>query len=160
MNYKVFDFYMEFMNKGFTVLKKSGYSSSVSENQFSTFLEIMGFIQDQFKDLSRALEISFILGASIASLLILFSFVDFLIDFKSRVSFIRLLLILYLKIDYLDAKRKVFIRSKENWGNQFIHCIFRTPYLKHDNIIPCYNVYNWFYYISTFLASSLDSYLQ
>ena len=88
MNYKVFDFYMEFMNKGFTVLKKSGYSSSVSENQFSTFLEIMGFIQDQFKDLSRALEISFILGASIASLCILFSFVDFLIDFKARVRFI------------------------------------------------------------------------
>lgn len=88
---------MEFMNKGFTVLKKSGYSSSVSENQFSTFLTIMGFIQDQFKDLSRALEISFILGASLAALFILFSFVDFLIDFKARVGFI--LFISYLTLN-------------------------------------------------------------
>jgi len=76
---------MEFMNKGFTVIKNSGYNSVITEDNFSTILKMMDFIRAQFREISRALEISFILGVSIASLLVLISFADFLIDFKARV---------------------------------------------------------------------------
>lgn len=73
------------MNKGFTVIKNSGYNSVITEDNFSTILKMMDFIRAQFREISRALEISFILGVSIASLLVLISFADFLIDFKARV---------------------------------------------------------------------------
>ena len=60
MNFKVYEFYLEFMNKGFNFVKSSSYDLNINETQFLGCLSIINFVRDQFKDLSRALEISFL----------------------------------------------------------------------------------------------------
>ena len=59
MNFKVYEFYLEFMNKGFNFIKNSGIDVSVNENDFNRFLSIINFVREQFIDLSRAFAISF-----------------------------------------------------------------------------------------------------
>ena len=59
MNFKVYEFYLDFMNKGFTFVKSSGLDISINEAEFSDCLAIINFVRDQFKAVSRALGISF-----------------------------------------------------------------------------------------------------
>jgi len=60
MNFKVYEFYLEFMNKGFSFIKNSGITGiSANEASFIEFLKIINFVRDQFEAIAYALSISF-----------------------------------------------------------------------------------------------------
>jgi len=59
MNFQVLEFYLEFMNKGFTYVKTSNLDVSLNENDFSECLSFIDFVRVQFKALSHAMAISF-----------------------------------------------------------------------------------------------------
>lgn len=59
MNFKVYEYYLEFMNSGFTYLKGSSYEISFNESEFNNVLSVINFVREQFMAISRALGISF-----------------------------------------------------------------------------------------------------
>ena len=59
MNFKVLEFYLEFMNKGFNYIKSSDINVKLTEDEFSNCLSIINFVRDQFKAISYAMGISF-----------------------------------------------------------------------------------------------------
>lgn len=59
MNFKVYEYYLEFMNKGFNYLKNSNYDISFNESEFGNVLSVINFVREQFVAISRALGISF-----------------------------------------------------------------------------------------------------
>lgn len=101
MNFTVYEYYLEFMNKGLTYLKHSNYDISMNEKEFDDVLSVINFVREQFVDISRALGISFMLnnnkfsffiilfifrvGTAFASIYLIISYIDILIDFKIRV---------------------------------------------------------------------------
>lgn len=58
MNTKVFEFYLDFMNKGLVFAKVQG-SLTVSEENFAFCTAVIDFVRNQFRALSTALGISF-----------------------------------------------------------------------------------------------------
>lgn len=60
MNFKVYEYYLEFMNKGFDYVKTSGLNITLNENDFSSLLSVINFVREQFLAISWALGISFL----------------------------------------------------------------------------------------------------
>ena len=59
MNFKIYEYYLEFMNKGFSYVKSSGLEVSLNESEFSDCLAVINFVREQFLAISAALGISF-----------------------------------------------------------------------------------------------------
>ena len=59
MNFTVYEFYLEFMNKGFNFIKSSGLDVQANEDGFNQLLSFITFVRDQFKAIAGALSISF-----------------------------------------------------------------------------------------------------
>lgn len=59
MNFKVYEFYLEFMNQGFSYIKKTNLDVSINEKEFSDILSIINFVREQFVAIAGAMQISF-----------------------------------------------------------------------------------------------------
>lgn len=59
MNFKVYEFYLEFMNQGFSYIKKTNLDVAINEKEFSDILSIINFVREQFLAIAGAMEISF-----------------------------------------------------------------------------------------------------
>lgn len=59
MSFEIYEFYLEFMNKGFFYIQSSGFNVSMNEADFNSFLSTINFICEQFQTISKAIGISF-----------------------------------------------------------------------------------------------------
>ncbi len=59
MNFKVYEFYLEFMNQGFSYIKNTNLDVAINEKEFSDILSIINFVREQFLAIAGAMEISF-----------------------------------------------------------------------------------------------------